>query len=117
MNKFLLKAVLRDRKHVMNSQMTSYNISKYTIGFKSCLSPARKGSNVWTTIQRFYFYFTNLLLRCHFPNGILDQVWCLIVSIPDLYPLSYFYAINYSFVCMSSYRKDRMSEELVYLYI
>ena len=24
------------------------------------------------------------------PNGILSQVWCLIVSIPDLCPLSYF---------------------------
>ena len=24
-----------------------------------------------------------------FPNGILAQVWCLIVSIPDLCPLSY----------------------------
>ena len=27
---------------------------------------------------------------CHFPIGILAQVWCLIVSIPDLCPLSYF---------------------------
>ena len=25
-----------------------------------------------------------------FPCGILGQVWCLIVSIPDLCPLSYF---------------------------
>ena len=28
--------------------------------------------------------------RFHFPIGILGQVWCLIVSIPDLCPLSYF---------------------------
>ena len=28
---------------------------------------------------------------CHFPIDILGQVWCLIVSIPDLFPLSYFY--------------------------
>ena len=27
---------------------------------------------------------------CHFPIGILGQVWCLIVSIPDLFPFSYF---------------------------
>ena len=26
---------------------------------------------------------------CHFPIGILGQVWCLIVSTPDLSPLSY----------------------------
>ena len=31
-----------------------------------------------------------LLGRCHFPFGIMGQVWCLIVSIPDLCPLSYF---------------------------
>ena len=31
------------------------------------------------------------LWRCHFPIGILGQVWYLIVSIPDLCPLSYFY--------------------------
>ena len=27
---------------------------------------------------------------CHFPIGILGQVWYLIVSIPDLCPLSSF---------------------------
>ena len=30
------------------------------------------------------------LWRCHFPIGILGQVWCLIVSIPDLCTPSYF---------------------------
>ena len=30
------------------------------------------------------------LWRCHFPIGILGQVWCLIVLFPDLCPLSYF---------------------------
>ena len=30
------------------------------------------------------------LWRCHFPIGILDPMWCSIVSIPDLCPLSYF---------------------------
>ena len=28
---------------------------------------------------------------CHFPIGILGQVWYLIVSIPDLCTLTYFY--------------------------
>ena len=32
-----------------------------------------------------------LLWRCHVPVGIQGQVWCLIVSIPDLSPLSYFF--------------------------
>ena len=31
-----------------------------------------------------------LLSVCHFPIGILCQVWCLIVSIPDLCTLTYF---------------------------
>ena len=34
-----------------------------------------------------------LLLVCHFPIGILGQVWNLIVSIPDLCTLTY-YAIK-----------------------
>ena len=32
-----------------------------------------------------------LLLSCHFSNGILGQVWCLIVSIPGLCPPSLSY--------------------------
>ena len=36
------------------------------------------------------FVMSNSVLSCHFPIGILGQVWCLIVSIPDLCPLSYF---------------------------
>ena len=31
---------------------------------------------------------------CHFPVGILGHVWCLVVLIPDLCPLSYFIYIN-----------------------
>ena len=31
-----------------------------------------------------------LLWACHFPIGILGQVWYLIVSIPDLCTLTYF---------------------------
>ena len=37
--------------------------------------------------------FSFVMSNCEvvtFPFGILGQVWCLIVSIPDLCPLSYF---------------------------
>ena len=38
-----------------------------------------------------------LLWVCHFPIGILGQVWYLIVSIPDLCTLTYFgYSLHYS---------------------
>ena len=33
-----------------------------------------------------------LLWVCHFPIGILGQVWYLIVSIPDLCTITYFYS-------------------------
>ena len=33
-----------------------------------------------------------LLLVCHFPNGTPGQVWYLIVLIPDLCTLTYFYS-------------------------
>ena len=32
---------------------------------------------------------------CHFPIGILGQVWCLIVLIPDLFPFSYFNRVHH----------------------
>ena len=40
-------------------------------------SPAGKGPDL-------------LALVCHFPIGILGQVWCLVSLIPDLCPFSYF---------------------------
>ena len=33
-------------------------------------------------------------IRCHFPIGILCQVWGLIVSIPDLCPLFYYVKVE-----------------------
>ena len=45
-------------------------------------SPAGKGLTSWLS-----FVMSNC---CHFPIGVLDQLCCLIVSIPDLCPLSYF---------------------------
>ena len=35
-----------------------------------------------------------LLWVCHFPIGILGQVWYLIVSIPDLCTITYFYTVE-----------------------
>ena len=35
-----------------------------------------------------------LLSRCRFPIGILGQVWCLIISIPDICPFSYLEAVQ-----------------------
>ena len=34
-----------------------------------------------------------ITVSCHFPIGILGQVWYLIVSIPDLCTLTYFVAL------------------------
>ena len=47
-------------------------------------SPAGKGLSSWLS-----FVKSNCEV-CTFLIGILGQVWCLIVSIPDLCPLSYF---------------------------
>ena len=48
------------------------------------LSPAGKGLTSWLSFVMSNYVFVP------FPYGILDQVWCLIVSIPDLCPLSFF---------------------------
>ena len=37
-----------------------------------------------------------------FPIGILGQVWCLIVSIPDLCPLPYFVLLNHLITVLAS---------------
>ena len=52
-------------------------------------SPAGKGLTSW-----FSFVIFNCVFVI-FPCGILGQVWCLIVSITDLYYLSYFYRVFY----------------------
>ena len=48
-------------------------------------SPAGKGLTAWLS-----FVMSIKLSSCHFPIGIRGQVWCLIVSIPDLFRLFYF---------------------------
>ena len=47
-------------------------------------SPAGKGLNSWLLFVIFNYVFVTSA------RGILGQVWCVIVSIPDLCPLSYF---------------------------
>ena len=46
-------------------------------------SPAGKGLTSWLSFVVSHY-------ECHFPIGILGQVWYLIVSIPDLCILTYF---------------------------
>ena len=46
-------------------------------------SPAGKGLTSWLSFVVFNWF-------CHFPIGILGQVWFLIVSIPDLCTPTYF---------------------------
>ena len=48
------------------------------------LSPAGKGLTAW------HSFVTSNRVFVTFPFGILGQVWYMIVSIPDLCPLSYF---------------------------
>ena len=55
-------------------------------------SPAGKGLRYWLLFVMFNCVFVT------FPCDILGQVWYLIVSIPDLCRLSYFYAIP-NFMC------------------
>ena len=50
-------------------------------------SPAGKGMTSWLS-----FVVLNCVIVT-FPFGILGQVWYLIVSIPDLCPLSYFHTV------------------------
>ena len=53
-----------------------------------------------------------LLWVCHFPIGILGQVWYLIVSIPDLCNLTY-YAIQSCF----PFSPNQCQHHLYYIYI
>ena len=47
-----------------------------------------------------------LLWVCHFPIGILGQVWYLIVSIPDLCNLTYFKVLQFIFTATVLYVKS-----------
>ena len=50
-------------------------------------TPAGKGLTSWFLFVMFNCVFVT------FPYGVLGQVWCLIVSIPDLCHLSYFHKL------------------------
>ena len=43
----------------------------------------------WEGAGLLALVFDVWLWSCRFPIGIMDGVWCLIVSIPDLCPVSY----------------------------
>ena len=60
-------------------------------------SPAGKGLTSWHS-------FVVSHCSCHFPTCILGQVWYLIVSIPDLCTLTYYFAFVQSNVV--SYLSD-----------
>ena len=51
--------------------------------FFICSLQPGKGLTFWLSCVWYFLCF------CHFPNGVLDQVWYLIVSIPDLCRLTY----------------------------
>ena len=46
-------------------------------------------------LGKLSFVMSNCKVVTHVPIGILDQVWCLIVSIPDLCPFFYLFQENY----------------------
>ena len=57
-------------------------------------SPAGKGLTSWLSF---------VLSNCHFPIGILGQVWYLIVLIPDLCTLTYF-GSSFVIASLSTYK-------------
>ena len=67
-------------------------------------SPAGKGLTSWLS-----FVMSGCVVVT-FSIGILGQVWCLIVSIPDLCPLSYFAGRTYHIV------GNLMSQLILYKY-
>ena len=61
-------------------------LSRLLIG--ALWSPAGKGQTSW-----LWFVMLNCVVVA-FPFGILGRMWYLIVSILDLYPLSYFHTVR-----------------------
>ena len=46
---------------------------------------------LWSTARKELTSLLSFVMSvCQFPIGILGQVWCLIVLIPDICPLFYF---------------------------
>ena len=95
--------------HIIGCNKVLKYFAKYTcegyghVVCKIWLSPAGKVLTSWLS-----FVIT-------FPCGILGQVWCLIVSIPDLCPLSYcspFLKMGETFALSHSDGRDPSSRDL-----
>ena len=56
-----------------------------------------------------------LLWVCHFPIGILGQVWYLIVSIPDLCTITYFYRYKVEELMNSKDRSGSLDTKFISL--
>ena len=54
-----------------------------------------------------------LLWVCHFPIGILGQVWYLIVSIPDLCTITYFYFSQQTLPSWKMYQSSLVSLTMI----
>ena len=65
-----------------------------------------------------YLYLMFNCVFVAFPCGILGQVWCLIVSIPDLCPLSYFAILPCLFIAalMSPWERIDLSALLYVMF-
>ena len=73
----------------------------------------------WERADRLALVCGVELLVCHFPIGILDQVWYLIVSIPDICCLTYF-ATDCAMGPVCKVAKDmilRANSKGIYMYI
>ena len=60
--------------------------------------------NGWEMADLLALVYDVWLWICHFPIGILGQVWCLIVSIPDLCPLSF---MSLQFALVKQYTRKK----------
>ena len=76
--------------------------------FLSCFVMLSRTSVCWchvvTCWEGLTSYLSFVMSICDFPNGILGQVWCLIVSIPDLFHflLCFMYLKLFVGVCVCS---------------
>ena len=89
----------------------SYFVILLCLFMSALWSPAGKGLTSWISFVMFNCVFVSFL------HGILGQVWYLIVSILDLYQLSYFDSIarlqkHPKFNCHQSKKKGKSQESI-----
>ena len=77
-----------------------------------CVSLLMPCGNLLKKSWSLGFCYDALLWSFHFPIGIFGQVWFLIVSIPDLCPLSYFGNMKHSYV-QESFSKGQLQISLL----